>query len=105
MMKGLWWVFVSTVAVLSGCATSPAPIGADLASAAGGSVEAAIDVIAAPDRTGRINLVTVSDGNKYIQCRLMTDRAIRCEAAGTLMQLSLERVLTPDRLGQLTARG
>lgn len=35
----------------------------------------------------------------------MGDRSLRCEAAGTLMQVSLERVLTSERIGRLAAMG
>jgi hypothetical protein len=45
------------------------------------------------------------DGNKYIQCRLQLDRAFRCEAAGTLMQPSLARVLSPERIAKLHTLG
>jgi hypothetical protein len=34
-------------------------------------------------RPGQDGLATVWDGNKYVQCRLMADRTLRCEAAGT----------------------
>lgn len=68
-------------------------------------VEAAITLIRLLDRPREINLATVWDGNKYIQCRPMDDRTIRCEAAGTMMQPSLAHVLTPERIGQLIARG
>jgi hypothetical protein len=42
------------------------------------------------------------DGNKYVQCRRLPDRSLRCEVASTLMQSSLERV-TPERVVRLTA--
>jgi hypothetical protein len=68
-------------------------------------VEAAISVIRVLDRPGRDNLATVWDGNKYVQCRRMTDLSLRCEAAGSLMQVSLQRVLTPQHIGQLATMG
>jgi hypothetical protein len=68
-------------------------------------VKAAIATIRTIDRPGRDNLATVWDGNKYIQCRRMRDASLRCEAAGALMQVSLERVLTPERIGRLAAMG
>lgn len=70
-----------------------------------GKIETAIDLIRTLERPGRINLATIWDGNKYVQCRPTKDHAIRCEAAGTLMQPSLAHVLTPDRIAVLTARG
>lgn len=105
MVKGLRCAVVGALAALAGCAASKAPIVAGPALADGGKVDAAIAMIGVLDRPGRINLATVSDGNKYIQCRLMSDRSIRCEAAGTLMQSSLEHVLTPQRRGRLIERG
>jgi hypothetical protein len=66
---------------------------------------AAISTIAVLERPGRDNLATVWDGNKYIQCRRMSDRSLRCEAAGSLMQVSLSHVLTPERIGRLAAMG
>ncbi len=35
----------------------------------------------------------------------MSDRTLRCEAAGALMQVSLEHVLTAERIGRLAAMG
>jgi hypothetical protein len=68
-------------------------------------VEAAITTIKTLERRGRDNLATVWDGNKYVQCRRMSDRTLRCEAAGARMQVSLARVLTPDHVGRLRAMG
>jgi hypothetical protein len=68
-------------------------------------VAAAITTIRSLDRPGRDTLATVSDGNKYVQCRTIADRALLCEAAGTLMQPSMARVLTPARLGLLAVMG
>ena len=76
-----------------------------LAETSGDKVEAAITTIREINRPGRDNLATVWDGNKYVQCRRMRDRALRCEAAGALMQISLARVLTPERIGRLAAMG
>ena len=68
-------------------------------------VEVAIAAIRALDRPGRDILATVWDGNKYIQCRRTSDRTLVCEAAGTLMQPSLARILTSERVGRLAAMG
>lgn len=65
----------------------------------------AISAITVLERPGRDNLATVWDGNKYIQCRRISDRSLRCEAAGAMMQVSLSHVLTPDRIGRLAATG
>jgi hypothetical protein len=86
----------ATVAMVAGPA---------LAETTSDKVEAAITTIRVIDRPGRDNLATVWDGNKYIQCRRMTDRSLRCEAAGALMQTSLEHVLSPERIGRLAAMG
>lgn len=69
------------------------------------TVAAAISVIRELDRPGRITLAAVWDGNKYVQCRLTIDNVVLCEAAGSLMQISLQRVLTPQRVARLTAMG
>jgi len=68
-------------------------------------IEAALQNIVALDRPGQNGYATVSDGNKYVQCGLLRGRVLRCEAAGSAMQPSLDRVLTPERVGRLTALG
>jgi hypothetical protein len=68
-------------------------------------VEAALDNITALNRPRQDGYATVWDGNKYVQCKRLPDRSLRCEAAGALMQSSLERVLTPERIARLTALG
>jgi hypothetical protein len=96
MMKYIWCVaLVAAVATMAGTA----------ALAQASKAETAIDLIRTLNRPGQINLATIWDGNKYVQCRPMKNRAIRCEAAGTLMQPSLEHVLTPDRIARFTAKG
>lgn len=97
------------------CATSPAiqadkqPPAAKAESttppASADSIEAAVALAKTLDRPGRDNLATVWDGNKYIQCRRMGDRSLRCEAAGAMMQTSLKRLLTPERIGHLASMG
>lgn len=82
-----------------------ASIVAGAALAQDGKVDSAITMMKVLDRPGQIKLATVWDGNKYIQCRQMNDHSVRCEAGGSLMQPSLEHVLTPDRIARLTARG
>src|SRR5215831_8248230 len=81
------------ITVIAAMIAGPAP-----AQTSSEKIEAAIKTIRILDRPGRDNLVTAWDGNKYVQCRRMGDRSLRCEAAGTLMQISLERVLTPERM-------
>ena len=66
-------------------------------------VEGALDNITALNRPRHDGYATVWDGNKYVQCKRLPDRSLRCEAAGTLMQSSLERVLTPERLAETIA--
>jgi hypothetical protein len=68
-------------------------------------VVAALENIMTLDRPGQDGYATIWDGNKYVQCGRLFDRSLRCEAAGTLMQPSLEHVLTPERAGRLTALG
>jgi len=69
------------------------------------SVREALENVAALKRPGEDGYATFWDGNKYVQCRPLQDGAWRCEAAGTLMQPSLERVLTPERAARLIAVG
>jgi hypothetical protein len=68
-------------------------------------VEAVLENITNLSRPGQDGYATIWDGNKYVQCRRLADRGLRCEAAGTLMQSSLERVLTPDHVARLTVLG
>jgi hypothetical protein len=68
-------------------------------------VEAALTNIVTLLRSNQDGLAAFWDGNKYVQCRRMADSALRCEAAGTLMQPSLARVLTPERVARLAALG
>lgn len=75
------------------------------AEAGGDKIEAALATIRVIERPGRDNFATVWDGNKYVQCRRMEDRSLRCEAAGALMQVSLAHILTPQRVRRLAAMG
>ena len=68
-------------------------------------IEATLDNITKLNRPGQDGYATVWDGNKYVQCRRLPDRGLRCEAAGALMQSSLERVLSPERAARLIAVG
>ena len=65
-------------------------------------VEEALANIMALHRPGEDGFATAWDGNKYVQCRVMPDRSLRCESAGSLLQPSLARVLTPERIARLT---
>ena len=68
-------------------------------------IEATLDNITNLNRPGQDGYATVWDGNKYVQCRRLPDRGLRCEAAGALMQSSLEHVLSPERAARLIALG
>lgn len=68
-------------------------------------VTAALENITALVRPGQDGYATIWDGNKYVQCKRLPDRSLRCESAGALMQSSLEHVLTPERVARLTALG
>jgi hypothetical protein len=68
-------------------------------------IDEALQNITNLSRPNRVGYATFWDGNKWIQCRRLPGRELRCEAAGTTMQPSLARVLTPERLGRLTALG
>ena len=68
-------------------------------------VEAAVSNMLTLERPESIGLATVFDGNKYVQCRRQDDRAVRCEAGGSLLQPSLARTLTSARIDTLDAFG
>jgi hypothetical protein len=85
-----------------------APFGANETASAqtpSAKIDAALQNITNLVRPGRIGYATVWDGNKYIQCRRTVERAMRCEAAGSILQPSLNSVLTIGPLSQLAALG
>lgn len=86
-------------------ATILSVIAARAAETAASRVDATLQNITTLVRTGKVGYATVWDGNKYIQCRRIADRSLRCEAAGTSMQPSLKSVLTGERLARLGALG
>ncbi|HTH99027.1 MAG TPA: hypothetical protein VL574_16540 [Stellaceae bacterium] len=89
------------LAVLAGCAVQNDPshlLQRKVAGAVGNTLMT--------PQPGQDGLVTVADGNEFVQCRqssLLPNW--RCEAAGTTMQPSLASVLTPARVTQLAALG
>jgi hypothetical protein len=88
------------------CAATLGAIGASGTSEASQPlIEAALTNITILQRPGQNGLATVWDGNKYIQCRWMPERILRCEAAGELMQPSLGRVLSAERIARLNMLG
>lgn len=68
-------------------------------------IEAALQNIITLQRPGQQGFATIWDGNKYVQCGRRADRSFRCEAAGALMQPSLEHVLVPERVSRPAALG
>lgn len=80
-------------------------IGVGMAQTAGSRIDAALQNITMLIRSGRVGYATFWDGNKYVQCRRMQDRTLRCEAAGASMQPSLKQVLSPERLSRLAELG
>jgi hypothetical protein len=68
-------------------------------------IEAALTNIMTLQRPGQDGLATVWDGNKYVQCKWMVSRIMRCKAAGALMEPSLGRVLSPERIARLDTLG
>jgi len=80
-------------------------VGAVLAQSASTRIDEALQNISTLARPGRVGYATFWDGNKYVQCRRLTSRELRCEAAGVTMQPSLGRVLTPERQGRLATLG
>ncbi|ABD07866.1 conserved hypothetical protein [Rhodopseudomonas palustris HaA2] len=68
-------------------------------------IDAALQNITSISRTGRVGYATAWDGNKYVQCRRLQTREMRCEAAGIVLQPSLARILNAERQTRLTALG
>lgn len=75
------------------------------AQTSGAQIDEALQNITALPRPGRVGYATFWDGNRFVQCRRMPSRELRCEAAGSSMQPSLRRLLTPERLGRMAALG
>jgi hypothetical protein len=95
-----WAVLVwGLLGAYGGALAEPAP------SPSKARVEAALQNILALERPGRRGFATVWDGNKYVQCGRQDDGGLRCEAAGALLQSSLARVLTPERVATLDRLG
>lgn len=94
------------IAVLLALLGSPVWCHADpAAQASKAHIEAALENILNLDRPNQDGFATVWDGNKYVQCGRLPDRGLRCEAAGALMQSSLEHVLTPEHVAKLATLG
>ena len=68
-------------------------------------IAAALLNIDAVERPNRIGYAGFWDGNKYVQCRRVADKRMRCEAAGSMLQPSLATVLSADRLTRLATLG
>ena len=68
-------------------------------------IDEALQNVTTVVRANRVGYATIWDGNKFVQCRRVPDRQLRCESAGTTMQPSLKIVLTGDRLNRLSALG
>lgn len=94
-----------SLAVILALLGLPAPAFADAPQATQSRVEAAPGNIMRLDRPGEDGLATFWDGNKYVQCRRMRDRVLRCEAGGSLLQPSLDHVLVPERIAKLATLG
>jgi hypothetical protein len=94
------------VALLIASLGSPEPGLADSSPPASKSrIEAALQNVMTLDRPGQDGFATIWDGNKYVQCGRQRDRGLKCETAGSLMQPSLDHVLTPERVSRLAALG
>ena len=65
----------------------------------------ALDGIRNVSRPRQDGYSTVWEGDKYVQCHVLSDQSLSCEAAGAMMQPSLEGVLTPGRKQRLTSLG
>jgi hypothetical protein len=82
-----------------------APVSAQAERPGKSRIEIALANITTLVRPGLDGYATVWDGNKYVQCGRMPDQALRCEAAGMLMQPSLAHVLVPERIARISALG
>ena len=98
MALGVWIVLLVLSAAGRALADTPPALGHL-------RLEQSLQTILKASRPGQDGLVTVWDANKYVQCRRMADRNLRCEAAGSVMQPSLKPVLTPDRVAALNGLG
>jgi hypothetical protein len=97
------WLVCAVVAAAA--VADPPPQPAAEAPPAVVRVEAALQNILALQRPGQDGYATTWDGNKYVQCGRAPRGGLRCEAAGALLQPSLQGVLTPDRVARLVALG
>jgi hypothetical protein len=88
-----------TVAIISA-----ALVGSGMAQTPASRIDEALQNVTTLVRPGKVGYATIWDGNKYVQCRRLPDRAFR-EAAGTSMQSSLQNVLLPERQNRLKALG
>lgn len=68
-------------------------------------IDAALQNITTLVRADRVGYATIWDGNKYVQCRRLANRDMRCEAAGVTLQPSLARVLNAEGQSRLVALG
>jgi hypothetical protein len=100
LAKVVWVAFFSASVGLAGWCLAD-----DTAPLSKSRIEAALQNVMTLKRSDQDGFATVWDGNKYVQCEPLQDRTLRCEAAGTLMQPSLDHVLTPERLSRLVALG
>jgi hypothetical protein len=65
----------------------------------------ALDNIRNLTRPQQDGYATTWQGNKFVQCHALSDQSLSCEAAGAMMQPSLEDVLTPERKQRLASLG
>ena len=98
------WVWLLLAAIASPAAAADARAGAE-PPPADVRVQAALQNIVALQRPGQDGYATFWDGNKYVQCGRAARGGYRCEAAGALLQPSLQSVLTPERVKRLAALG
>jgi hypothetical protein len=103
-MKG-FGVRQARAAFAAAIITASSAAGPAAAQAINARIDRALQNITTLVRAGRVGYATFWDGNKFVQCRRMPDRMLRCEAAGTSMQSSLKHVLTPERVSRLGALG
>ncbi|MEI8277490.1 MAG: hypothetical protein WCG00_16000 [Hyphomicrobiales bacterium] len=80
-------------------------LGQAAAQAPAARIDEALQNITSLVREGQVGYATFWDGNKFVQCRRLATRDLRCEAAGASMQPSLRNILSGDRLTRLISLG
>lgn len=95
--------FAAAITLLMTLGTTAAPGRAE--ETAVDRIDAALQNITSIVRAKKVGYATIWDGNKYVQCRRLPSREMRCEAAGPTLQPTLKHILTIERQNRLAALG